>query len=84
VAFALIVLAMVGAAVCGVLLAYDGTHHRSMTFPFALLGGVIIAAAVAGGVFGWTNKKSPRWREWRRHPTSQTPGWPPSGSRGTE
>jgi hypothetical protein len=35
-------------------------HHRSMALPFALFGGVIIVGAVADGVIGSTNKKTPR------------------------
>jgi hypothetical protein len=31
-----------------------------MALPFALFGGVIIVGAVAGGVIGSTNKKTPR------------------------
>ena len=65
-AFALIVLCfVVGAGGGGFLLAYDSAHHRSTTLPEFLVGGAILAGAIAGVVFGWTNTKSPRWRQWR-------------------
>lgn len=48
VAFAVLLLGCIGAGVCGVLFAYDGTHHKSMILPFALLGGVIIASVCGG------------------------------------
>jgi hypothetical protein len=76
VAFALIVVALAGAAACGLLLMYDGMHHRSLVLPLALLGAVVVIGMMAGGVFGWTNTKSPRWREWRKTMPTRTPGWP--------
>ncbi len=76
VAFAAIVIVMIGAAACGVLLVYDGTHHKSMELPLILIGVVLVVGLAAGGLFGWTNKKSPRWREWRMTMPTMTPGWP--------
>jgi hypothetical protein len=76
-AFAALVLAFVLGAPDGLLLAYDLTQGRAVVLPL-VAGGVLTALAmVAGGFFGWTNQKSPRWREWRKSNAGMTPGWPP-------
>jgi hypothetical protein len=75
-AFAVIVLLSGGACVCGVLLPYDGTHHKSLIGPLVMLGAVMVLGAIVGGLFGWTNKKSPRWQEWQKTMHTMTPGWP--------
>jgi uncharacterized membrane protein YebE (DUF533 family) len=76
-AFGVMILLIAGAIVAGVLLGYDGVHHRSVAEPLMLLGAALAIGAIAGGVFAWTNKKSPRWQAWRRSMPTLTPGMPP-------
>src|SRR4051812_13049839 len=76
VAFAVIVMMLIGAVGDGVLLGYDAEHGRSLITPIIAYGVMAVVGMIAGGVFAWTNKKSPRWREWRKAPQSLTPGWP--------
>jgi hypothetical protein len=76
-AFGIIVLLIAVAVVAGILLGYDAVHHRSVLIPLVLMAGAMVTGAVAGGVFGWTNKKSQRWQEWRRSMPTLTPGMPP-------
>jgi uncharacterized membrane protein YebE (DUF533 family) len=80
VAFSVIVLLFAAAVADGLLLGYDATQGRSLTTPFAAYGVMAVIGMIAGGVFGWTNKKSPRWREWREAPQTLTPRWPSKGN----
>jgi hypothetical protein len=77
IAFLIMVVIFAGAMVDGLLIGYDGTHHRSLVTPLMIFAVIAAAGALAGAVFGWTNKKSPRWRQWRKTMPTLTPGWPP-------
>ena len=77
IAFLFIVLLFVAALVDGLLIGYDVTHGRSLGTPLVMFAVIAVVGAVAGGVFGWTNKKSQRWRRWRETMPTLTPGWPP-------
>ena len=76
IAFAILVVLFAAACVAGVLLAFDASHGRSLALPLIGFAAVVVLGSAAGAMFGSTNKHSPRWREWRSNPTSQTPGWP--------
>ena len=78
-AFVVVVLVFCGAAALGVVLGYDITHHQGPSATFFIITAVMFTVGgIAGGIFATTNKRSARWREWRRNRTSLTPGWPPS------
>jgi hypothetical protein len=80
IAFLILMSVVAGALMDGLLLGYDGTHHRSLVARLVISAVLAAVGALAGGVFGWTNTKSPRWRQWRKTMPTLTPGLPP-GSR---
>lgn len=77
IAFLLLALVVLAAITDGILLGYDITHRRSPVAPLLAFAVIAVVGMVSGGIFGWTNNKSPRWREWRKSMPTLTPGWPP-------